>query len=91
MQFRAVVAMVFRAYQLLVLASVVMSWVNPNPYNPVVRFIRQMTDPLFDGVRRLVPFLRAGMIDFTPIVVMLGIDVVAKLVDGLLLAIQDRL
>ena len=60
-----------RIYELLILANVIMSWVRPDPYNPVVRFIKGATEPVIDLVRRSLPFLRAGAIDFSPIVVLL--------------------
>ena len=73
-------------YWWIVLISVLISWVNPDPRNPVVRVLRSMTEPLFWQIRRTMPFVVIGAIDLSPIVVMLGIMflqrfVVASLVD----------
>lgn len=59
-------------YMWIVIARAVLSWVNPDPYNPIVRAISGMTDPLFRFLRRRLP-LFAGTIDFTPMVVILAI------------------
>jgi YggT family protein len=80
-----------RAYELLILASVILSWVRPDPYNPVVRFIRRSTEPVIDFVRRSLPFLRAGMIDFSPIVVLLLLRLVSTLLVSLLQRVAEQL
>lgn len=80
-----------RAYELLILASVLMSWFRPDPYNPVVRFIRQATEPVIDFVRRSLPFLRAGMIDFSPIVVLLLLRLLSTLLISLLQRVAEQL
>jgi len=59
-------------FMLIVIARAVLSWVNPDPYNPIVRFIHNVTEPVLLPVRRRVPLWFSG-IDFSPIVVILGI------------------
>ncbi|HEY3488495.1 MAG TPA: YggT family protein [Candidatus Deferrimicrobiaceae bacterium] len=59
-------------YMWIVIARAVLSWVNPDPYNPIVRAISSVTDPVFRFLRRRLP-LFAGTIDFTPMVVILAI------------------
>jgi len=56
----------------IVIARAVLSWVNPDPYNPIVRFINQVTDPVLYQIRKRIPTLFGG-IDFAPIIVLLGI------------------
>ena len=80
-----------RAYELLILASVLMSWFRPDPYNPIVRFIRQATEPVIDLVRRSLPFLRARMIDFSPIVVLLLLRLLSTLLISLLQRVAEQL
>ncbi len=60
-------------YSLVVLASVVMSWVDANAYNPIVRAIYSITEPVFDVVRRNLPVFFGGL-DFAPFVVLIGIQ-----------------
>lgn len=57
----------------LVLARVVLSWVNADPHNAIVRFIYASTDPLLLPLQRKFR-LRYGAIDFSPIVLLLAIS-----------------
>ncbi|MFO7972231.1 MAG: YggT family protein [Desulfobacterales bacterium] len=63
---------VLHFYMWIVIARAVLSWVNPDPYNPIVRFIHNVTEPVLYRIRRKLP-LDLGGIDFSPIVVILGI------------------
>ncbi len=54
-------------YKYLLLASVVISWINADPYNPIVNFIYRATEPVLRKVRRYMP--NTGMIDLSPLVV----------------------
>ena len=56
-------------YKMIILARIILSWVKLNPYNPIIKFICQITDPLLDAIRRSFPFLVAGGLDLSPIVV----------------------
>jgi len=67
-----VLNVVLYMYLLIVIARAVLSWVNPDPWNPLVRFLYLTTEPVFERVRRPLP-LNAGGIDFTPFVIMLAI------------------
>ena len=55
----------------IVIARAVLSWVSPDPYNPIVRFIHNVTEPVLYPIRKRLP-LYAGGIDFSPIVVILA-------------------
>ena len=63
-------------YFWILLAAAVLSWVNPDPNNPIVRFLRAVTDPVLYRVRRALPFVYAAGIDFSPLLVMLAIQFV---------------
>ena len=65
-----------RLYTLVLIISILVSWVSPDPFNPVVRFLRMVTQPLFDWVRERMPFLVVGMLDLSPIVVFIGIHLI---------------
>lgn len=58
-------------YTFVVAIAVLISWVNPDPYNPLVRILRQLTEPVFSKIRRIMPrsFFRTGF-DFTPVIVL---------------------
>ena len=55
-----------------VLIRVILSWVAPDPYNPVVRVVIQITEPLMAPVRRLLPDM--GGLDLSPLIVLLGVQ-----------------
>jgi YggT family protein len=59
-------------YSWIVIARVVISWVNADPYNPIVRAIYSLTEPVLYRIRRALPVYGGG-IDFSPIVVFIGI------------------
>ena len=61
---------VLSIYMWIVIISALISWVNPDPYNPIVRFLFSVTEPVFATVRRLLPFPYMG-IDFSPLIVFL--------------------
>ena len=63
---------VLTLYTYVIIAQAVLSWVNPDPYNPIVRFINSLTEPLLYRIRRTLPTVYGGM-DFSPIVVILVI------------------
>jgi YggT family protein len=60
-------------YLWVVIIRALLSWVNPDPYNPIVRFLYQITEPAFALVRRWLPWTAMGGIDFAPMIIMLGI------------------
>jgi YggT family protein len=59
----------FMTLQFAIIIRALMSWFNPSPENPIVRFVIEITEPVLAPLRRIVP--RLGMIDITPIVAML--------------------
>lgn len=63
---------ILEIYKWVVIIAALISWVNPDPYNPVVRFLYSVTEPAFRPVRRLIGY-RLGPIDISPIVVILVI------------------
>jgi len=67
-----VIHYVLYLYMWIIIARAVISWVNPDPYNPIVRFLYSITDPVLLAIRRRLP-LSFGGIDFSPIVVILAI------------------
>jgi YggT family protein len=64
--------LVLQIYMWLIIARAVLSWVSPDPYNPIVRFLHRATDPVLYWVRRRIPIAFGG-IDFSPILVILAI------------------
>ncbi|HOR00970.1 MAG TPA: YggT family protein [Anaerolineae bacterium] len=74
--------LLFYALNLAILARVIVSWLNVSPYNPIVSFIYQITDPILEPLRRIIPPL--GMIDISPIIAMLLLSVVQRILLSLI-------
>ena len=61
-------------YTWLIIAAAVISWVTPNPYNPVVRLLRRVTEPVLAPIRQLLPPWKTFGLDFSPLIVILVIQ-----------------
>jgi len=59
-------------YKWIIIIAALISWVNPDPYNPIVRFLYSITDPVLRPVRRLIGY-RLGPIDISPLIVIIVI------------------
>ena len=59
-------------YMWIIIIRALLSWVNPDPNNPIVQFLNSITEPVMIRVRQLLPMSGIG-IDFSPIIVILGI------------------
>lgn len=55
------------AYMWIIIIRALISWVNPDPYNPIVRFLYAITEPVLYRVRRLLPNM--GGLDLSPMIV----------------------
>ncbi|PJF43657.1 MAG: hypothetical protein CUN55_08015 [Phototrophicales bacterium] len=64
-------------YTFIILARVLMSWVQIDPYSPIAQALYQLTEPVLAPVRNLLPPM-AGF-DFSPIIAMIGIQVLGQL------------
>lgn len=74
---------VYKIYVFILFVRIILSWVNPNPWNPLVQWIHRLTDPLLNVIRRLVP-LQVGMFDFSPIIAFLLLSAIRWVIIGFL-------
>lgn len=79
-----VVDALLEGYLIVVIVAVLVSWVNPDPYNPIVRILHALTVPVFKQVQVWMPFLNRGGIDFSPVAVLLAIGFLQQVVPQLL-------
>lgn len=84
----SVLDILLTAYMWIVIASALISWVNPDPYNPIVRFLHSATEPALRPIRRRLPM--AG-IDFSPLIVIAAIYFVRIFVVGTLRELAIRM
>jgi YggT family protein len=77
-------------YMYIIIARAIISWVNPDPYNPIVRFLNSVTEPVLFRIRRRLPLFFGGM-DFSPIIVILAIIFIQTFVVQSLFQMATRL
>ncbi|WP_457746282.1 YggT family protein [Sulfurimonas sp.] len=70
-------------YIWVIIISALLSFVNPDPYNPVVQFLNRVTSPAYAMVRKLMPTIFNG-IDFAPLVIIIALQVVIVVLSSLL-------
>jgi YggT family protein len=85
-----VLDVVMNIFLFIVIARAVLSWVNPDPFNPIVRFINNVTEPVLHPIRTRLPF-NFGGIDLSPIVVFLAIIFIRTFVVNTLMQMSASL
>ena len=76
-----IIAILLRLYEVILIVRILMSWVNPDPRNPVVEWTYRLTEPILEPVRRLLPLNAMGF-DFSPIVVFILLDLLKRFFVG---------
>ena len=64
---------VISLYIWVVIIAALVSWVRPDPYNPIVQILGRLTDPVYRYIRRFIPTVIAG-IDMAPIILIIGLQ-----------------
>ncbi len=77
--------LLFTVLSFAIIARAFISWVPVDPYNPAVRFLDQITEPIIGPLRRVIPPI-GGAIDITPIVALVLLAIVQRIVIGALLS-----
>ena len=78
-------------YSIVIMIAVLVSWVSADPSNPVVQFLRSVTEPVFAWIRRRLPFAVIGMIDLSPLVALVIIQLLQMVVVRSLFELGYRL
>jgi len=65
-----VLGVVLNIYMWVIIMRALLSWVNPDPYNPIVQFLTRVTEPVLRPLRKLVPTWKMG-IDLSPLIAIL--------------------
>ena len=81
---------ILNIYMWIIIIRALISWVNPDPYNPIVQFLYKVTEPVLSPIRRLIPVYATG-IDFSPIIVFLIIMFLQSFLVSTLMQIAVRL
>ncbi|MAJ91305.1 MAG: hypothetical protein CMF40_03845 [Legionellales bacterium] len=81
--------MILYIYMFTIIIQVIISWINPGAYNPIVTIMSQLTDPILRPVRRIASF--GGGLDFSPLIVLVIIQLLMILIISPLMEIGFRL
>ncbi|MCC6544509.1 MAG: YggT family protein [Nitrospirae bacterium] len=65
-----VINIVLTIYMYVIIARAILSWVSPDPYNPIVQMLYKITEPVLNPLRRLIPVWKMGM-DLSPMIAIL--------------------
>ena len=68
-------------YSFVIFISCILSWVNADPYNPIVRIINTLTEPVLYRIRKFFPFVMIGGLDLSPILLIIFL----QLFDGIII------
>ena len=68
--FAEVINIVLSFFMWVIIIRALVSWVNPDPYNPIVQFLYRVTEPVLNPVRRMIPMFNMGF-DLSPLIVIL--------------------
>ena len=75
-----------RIYTLIIIVRAVISWVNPDPYNPIVRILYRLTEPVLHPIRNVLMKWTGHMgIDFSPFIAIILLDVFRRILIKILL------
>jgi YggT family protein len=67
-------------YSWIIIAAALISWVSPDPRNPIVMFLRQVTEPVLAPVRQLLPPWKTGGLDLSPLIVLIAIQFIERVI-----------
>lgn len=82
----SVLHMLITAYVWVIIIAVILSWVKPDPSNPIVQIFYRLSFPVLDFIRRKCPFLVINGIDLSPLVVVIALE----LIDQILIRLMVR-
>ncbi|RXJ84793.1 YggT family protein [Arcobacter cloacae] len=69
--FTVILSIIF-LYKWVVIISAILSWVRPDPYNPIVQMLYRLTEPAYAFIRKYIPTVVGGM-DLAPIILIFGL------------------
>ena len=75
------ISLVLTVYLWVIIARALLSWVSPDPFNPIVRFLYRVTEPVLRPIRHRLPTVAMGL-DLSPLIVILGIYVLEQFLVG---------
>ncbi|MBI4313273.1 MAG: YggT family protein [Candidatus Omnitrophica bacterium] len=85
-----ILSILLTIYYWMILIRALISWVNPDPYNPLVQFLNGATEPVLEPIRRLIPAWKMGL-DLSPLIAILLVMFLQKFLVATLLEISFKM
>jgi YggT family protein len=67
-------------YSYVIIAAALITWVSPDPRNPIVQFLYKATEPVLRPVRNLLPPWKTGGLDLSPLIVIIAIQFIERVI-----------
>ena len=82
------ISIVINLYKWVVIIAALITWVQPNPYNPIVRFLWNVTEPIYRWIRRYIPTTFGGF-DIAPIILILALQFLQILINNIIVSLMS--
>ena len=73
-----IIHLIFQIYQIIIIARVLLSWIQVDSYHPVVVWIYRLTEPVLAPIRAVIPFEKIG-IDLSPLIVLFLMEMIERI------------
>ena len=80
------ISIIINLYMWVVIIAALITWVQPNPYNPIVRFLWNVTEPVYRWIRRYIPTTFGGF-DIAPIILILALQFLQILINNIIMSL----
>ncbi len=80
------ISVIIGIYIWVVIIAALITWVQPNPYNPIVRFLWNLTEPVYRWIRRYIPTVFGGF-DIAPIILILALEFLQILIKNIIVSL----
>jgi len=80
------ISIIINLYIWVVIIAALITWVQPNPYNPIVRFLWNVTEPVYRWIRRYIPTTFGGF-DIAPIILILALQFLQILINNIIISL----
>jgi YggT family protein len=67
-------------YSYVIIAAALITWVNPDPRNPIVQFLHRVTEPVLSPIRNLLPPWKTGGLDLSPLIAIIAIQFIERVI-----------
>ena len=71
-------AMIINLYIWIVIIAALITWVNPDPYNPIVQFLQRLTEPVYKKMRQFFPTVIGG-VDLAPLILIIALQFIIQI------------